>query len=339
LLLCLLSHKSPVMDLRCVGDVAMTLARQRFRNLSTPLKGKAVTGIRGFVVLEFTVLGRPGGCRDGEPVCLGTARQSAVLAALLVDAGSPVTVPQLLDRVWADNPPQRGADALYTYLSRLRRVLGDDAGIVRRAGGFVLTVEPSAVDLHRFRDLLARARRATGPATATDLHEQALAVWRGEPFAGVDTPWFNALRSTLESERHCARLDVTDLQLRAGRHGEVLSALHVRTREHPLDERLAGQLMLALAQSGRAADALEHFRATRALLAEELGIDPGPPLRRLHERILAGDLEPPVKPVPPTERRRATAAPVGRLRRGRTRIRRPDRERIAHRLGLGPPPS
>ncbi|UUU27973.1 AfsR/SARP family transcriptional regulator [Streptomyces sp. DSM 40750] len=293
------------------------------------------------------MLGRLGACRDGEPVCLGSARQSGVLAALLVDTGTPVTVSQLLDRVWADSPPQRGADALYTYLSRLRRVLGDDAGIVRRAGGFVLTVEPSAVDFHRFHDLLARARRATAPATATDLFERALALWRGEPFAGVDTPWFNALRSALESELHAARLDLTDLQLRAGRHGEILAALHVRTKEHPLDERLAGQLMLALAQSGRAADALEHYRTTRGLLAEELGIDPGLPLRRLHERILAGELEPPETPVEwrgavaerrraVAERRRAMAAPSSRLRRGRTRVRRPDRERIVLRLGIGP---
>ncbi|WP_200307617.1 AfsR/SARP family transcriptional regulator [Streptomyces adelaidensis] len=227
----------------------------------------------------------------------GTARQSTVLAALLVDTGTPVTVAQLVDRVWADSPPQRGADALYTYLSRLRRVLGGDAGIVRRAGGFVLTVEPSAVDLHRFHDLVARARRATDPATATSLYEQALAVWRGEPFAGVDAPWFNALRSALESERHAVQLDLTDLQLHAGRHGELLTGLRVRAGEHPLDERLAGQLMLALAQSGRTADALDHYRCTRELLAEELGIDPGLPLRRLHEDVLTGELEPPLPPL------------------------------------------
>lgn len=292
------------------------------------------------MVLDFTVLGRSGARRDGEPVCLGSARQSGVLAALLVDTGNPVTVSQLLDRVWADSPPQHGADALYTYLSRLRRVLDDDAGIVRRAGGFVLTVEPSAVDYHRFHDLLARARRATVPATATDLFERALTLWRGEPFAGVDTPWFNALRSTLESEHHAAQLDLTDLHLRAGRHGELLTALQVRTKEHPLDERLAGQLMLALAQSGRPADALEHYRTTRDLLAEELGIDPGVTLRRLHERILAGELEPPETPTEwrgaVAERRRAVAAPFSRLRRGRTRVRRPDRERIVQRLGIRP---
>lgn len=291
------------------------------------------------MVLEFTVLGRLGACRRGVPACLGSARQSAVLAALLVDAGTPVTVAQLLDRVWADSPPQRGADALYTYLSRLRRVLGDDAGIVRRAGGFVLTVEPSAVDLHRFHGLLARARRAPDPAVATDLFERALAIRQGEPFADVDTPWFNALREAVESEHHAARLDLTDLQLRAGRHGEILAALHVRTKEHPLDERLAGQLMLALAQSGRAADALEHYRTTRDLLAEELGIGPGAPLRRLHERILTGELEPPETPIErrtvAAGRRRAMATPAGPLRRGRTRVRRPDRDRIAQRLGIG----
>ncbi|EKX67403.1 AfsR/SARP family transcriptional regulator [Streptomyces ipomoeae] len=253
------------------------------------------------MVLEFAVLGRLGAYRGGtgeaagsrgEAVDLGTARQRAVLAALLVNTGSPVTVAQLIDRVWADRPPKRGADALYTYLSRLRRVLGDDAGIVRGGGGFVLTVEPCAVDLHRFHELLAEARRAADPATAAGCLERALAVWRGEPFAGLDTPWFNALRVALESEHHVAQLDLTDLRLCAGRHGEVLSTLCVRTAEHPLDERLAGQLMLALAQSGRTAEALEHYRTTRDHLREELGIDPGLPLRRLHEQILTGEVEP-----------------------------------------------
>jgi DNA-binding SARP family transcriptional activator/tetratricopeptide (TPR) repeat protein len=240
---------------------------------------------------EFGVLGAVEARIDGRSVVLGHARQRCVLGVLLVEAGRPVTVDQLIERVWGEDAPQRAAGALYSYLSRLRRALADAAevGIERQAGGYVLTVDPQTVDLHRFRRLTTLARAAESDRAATELMTQALGLWRGEPFAGLDTPWLAATRRQLLDERFAADLDHHDVLLRLGRHGELLPALSAAVAEHPLDERLAEQAMLALYRCGRQADADEQYRRIRRCLADELGSDPGVALRRLHERILAAD--------------------------------------------------
>ncbi|MGO4429630.1 BTAD domain-containing putative transcriptional regulator, partial [Streptomyces sp. MCAF7] len=145
------------------------------------------------------------------------------------------------------------------------------------------------------------ARGAADGVRAEALLEQALGLWRGDAFGAIDTPWFNALRDTLAQERFAAELDRNDAGLRRGRHGELLAGLFTRAGERPLDERLAGQLMLALYRCGRPAEALEHFRRTRHRLVDELGIGPSQPLERLHQRILEADpaLEPPLPSAPP----------------------------------------
>ena len=228
---------------------------------------------------------------DGRSVVLGHARQRCVLGVLLVEAGRPVTVDQLIDRVWGADPPQRAAGALYSYLSRLRRAVdaAAEVQIERRPSGYVLTVDPQSVDLHRFRRLMTLARAAESDHSATELITEALGLWRGEPFAGLDTPWLSAMRRLLLGERFAAELDRNDVMLRLGRHGELLPALAAAVAEHPLDERLAEQSMLALYRCGRQADADAQYRRIRRCLADELGSDPGAALRRLHERILAAD--------------------------------------------------
>lgn len=254
--------------------------------------------------MEIRVLGEVDARIDDQPVDLGHPRQRCVLAVLAVEVGRVVPVGQLIDRVWGDRPPEGARNSLYSYLTRLRRALGrgDDAVIARRAGGYVLTVDPSAVDLHRFRELLARARDA-GDDCAVALFAQALDLWRGEAFAGLDTPWLDGVRAEAERERWAAELDYTDLRLRRGDHVHLLSALSARAEQYPLDERLASQLMLAFYHSGRQAEALAVFQDIRARLAEELGVDPGPELRETHERILRGDREPvPASPGPEPER-------------------------------------
>ncbi|MEU8819078.1 BTAD domain-containing putative transcriptional regulator [Actinoplanes sp. NPDC048796] len=239
---------------------------------------------------EFGVLGVVEARITGQPVGLGHARQRSVLAALLVEVGRPVTVDQLIDRVWGAEAPQRAAGALYSYLSRLRTALADaGVGIERRPGGYALTADPEAVDLHRFRRLVALARGAESDRSAAEQITKALELWRGEPFAGLDTPWLSATRELLLGERFAAELDHHDVLLRLGRHGELLPSLTAAVAEHPLDERLAEQFMLTLYRCGRQADADEQYRRIRHSLAEELGSDPGPGLRRLHERILAAD--------------------------------------------------
>ena len=114
-------------------------------------------------------------------------------------------------------------------------------------------------------------------------------MWRGVPFASLDTPWMNDVRNALEAERLAVALDRNDAGLSAGRHGELLPVLAAMASDHPLDERLAGQLMLAQFRCGRQADALETFRTMRERLVEELGADPSPALRQVHQQILDGD--------------------------------------------------
>jgi DNA-binding SARP family transcriptional activator/tetratricopeptide (TPR) repeat protein len=253
--------------------------------------------------VEFGVLGDVEVRVEGRLVDVGHARQRCVLVVLLVEANHPVSLDQLVERVWGDLAPCRARETLYNYLSRLRHVLGPIPGVdlVRRTGRYVLTVDPMAVDVHRFADLIARARAAEVEGRALELFEQARGLWRGEPCAGLETPWVTALRDALERDRFAIELDCTDLHLHRGQHGWLLGEIAARAAAHPLDERVVGQLMLALYRSGRQAEALETFHHLRARLGEELGIDPGPELRRRYEQILTTDpaLTAPAA-VPPT---------------------------------------
>ena len=245
---------------------------------------------RTVYVVEFVVLGDIEVRAGGRRVDVGHERQQCVLAALLVDAGRPVPAERLLDRVWGERAPQRVRGALHSYLSRLRRIFEelDGPAIARRPAGYVLDTDPMTVDLHRFRRLATRARAAADAAEAYGLFEQALGIWRGEPFGALDTPWLAEVREVLHRERLSAELDRNDVALAAGRHAALLAGLSARAGADPLDERLAGQLMLALYRCGRQADALRVYRQTQRRLAVELGADPVPPLQRLHQQILAG---------------------------------------------------
>ncbi|MGW0805461.1 BTAD domain-containing putative transcriptional regulator [Nonomuraea sp. NPDC002799] len=243
-------------------------------------------------VVRFHLLGDVEAEIDGRLVELGHARQRCVLAVLLVEANHAVSADQILDRVWGDRPPQRARAAVHGYLSRLRRALTavDDAvALVRRPCGYALTVDPMAVDLLTFRRLAAEARAAREGDTALALFDRALGLWRGDPLAGLDSPWLNGVRHGLVMERLVAELDRNDLALDRGRHAGLLAELTARAAAHPLDERVAGQLMLALYRCGRQADALDGYERLRRLLADELGASPAPALRELHLRILTSE--------------------------------------------------
>ncbi|GGP75289.1 AfsR/SARP family transcriptional regulator [Saccharothrix coeruleofusca] len=143
-----------------------------------------------------------------------------------------------------------------SYVSRLRRSLvGSGVEIWRRGGGYALLVDPEQVDLHVFRDLVVRARAESDRAKAL---ERAVGLWRGAAFACLDTPWLAELREGLERERFAADTDRVDLALRLGRHDALLPELTARAAAHPLDERVAAQLVLALYRAGRQAEALAH---------------------------------------------------------------------------------
>jgi predicted ATPase/DNA-binding SARP family transcriptional activator len=263
------------------------------------------------VAVEFGILGDVEARAGGQSLDIGPARQRCVLVALLIDVNRVVPSDQLIERVWSDGLPHRARNSLAGYLSRLRQALGGHGvEITSRSGGYVLTTDPASIDLHAFRQLASRARAAAEPDEADTLFDTAMSMWRGVPFASIDTPWMNNVRTALEAERFAVALDRNDAALRVGRHGELLPALAALSSDHPLDERLAGQLMLAQFRCGRQADALETFRAMRERLVEELGTDPGPGLRLVHKQILDGDpghqVSTPAPRTPVTSRPRAT---------------------------------
>jgi len=277
---------------------------------------------------EFLVLGPTEVLDGGRAVEVGPPRQRTILAVLLAEANRVVTVDQLVDRVWGHaQAPANPLGALRTYVSLLRRALSAVEGValVRQSSGYKAVVDERNVDLYRFRDLLAHARTAAADDRAAALLREALALWRGEPFTGLDTPWINSVRQGLIVRHQAARLDLTELRLRLGQHAGLLDELTQQADEHPLDERIAGQLILTLYRSGRQADALARYRRIRGLLTDEVGTDPGPELRRLHQQILVADpalAAPAPRPTasaarPPAVPRQLPAAPrlfVGRER-------------------------
>ncbi|MEU5696503.1 BTAD domain-containing putative transcriptional regulator [Actinosynnema sp. NPDC020468] len=264
--------------------------------------------------MEFRLLGDISAWHDGDQVELGHARQRGVLAALLVDV-EPVPLDRLVARVWGDDAPLGVRTTLYGYVHQLRRALAPTtATIVRRSGGYAVTVDPSDVDLHRFTDLLARARDLRGDERSLALVDEALGLWRGEPCAGVESAWFSGVRAGLERQHLAAVLDRNDIALRRGEHHELLTDLAALVHRYPLDERVAAQFMLAAYRGGRQADALTCYDRLLKRLADELGADPGPEARLLHERILRAD---PV--LTPTDRapRQLPAPPTAFLGRER----------------------
>ncbi|MDX8148704.1 BTAD domain-containing putative transcriptional regulator [Lentzea sp. BCCO 10_0061] len=241
-------------------------------------------------VVEVRLLGEVAVLVDGRGIDLGPARQRCVLAALAVDVGRVVSVDVLAERVWGDHSPLRARATLVNYLSRLRQALAvmDAAHLVRKAGGYALEVGQSAVDLHLFHDLCARARARDDRQIVT-LLEEALGLWRGEALTGLDGDWSAAERDRLHQQRLNAEHDLVDALLRLGHGEDLVAGLSARVADNPLDERVAGQYMLALYRAGRATDALEHHRRLRERLVGDLGIDPGTVLQDLHRRILAAD--------------------------------------------------
>ncbi|MFI5784034.1 BTAD domain-containing putative transcriptional regulator [Nocardia sp. NPDC051570] len=177
-----------------------------------------------------------------------------------------MTVDVLVDRVWGEQAPVRAREAVLGCVSRLRRALGA-AGVPlsRRAGGYVVEANPDAVGLHRFRQLTTEARRVDDNSRAADMLEQALRLWRGKPFTGLDSLWLAEVCRQWEAEHAAVQDERVDRMLRAGRHIQLSGVLPAWVVGRPLDERLVGQWMLALHRSGRRAEAL-HVAAQRLCL-------------------------------------------------------------------------
>jgi DNA-binding SARP family transcriptional activator/tetratricopeptide (TPR) repeat protein len=244
--------------------------------------------------VQFRVLGEVEVHVAGAPMPIRGARLLTLLAVLLVEANRPVTADQLVERVWGTvRQPARPANALQTQVTLLRRALVPVADVSiewQAVSGYRLAVDDSTVDVHRFHSLIDQARTADADRSASLLTD-ALGLWRGSPFAGLESTWLAETRAALGRQRLAAQIQLNDLHLRQGRHVALLPSLTDLADEHPLDEHLAGQLMLALYRSGRASDALDHFHQVRHRLNEELGTDPNAALKQLHQRMLNQDRE------------------------------------------------
>ncbi|MGW3492654.1 BTAD domain-containing putative transcriptional regulator [Streptomyces sp. NPDC001020] len=260
--------------------------------------------------LRFGLLGPVRAWHGDEPLAMGSPQQRALLAALLLREGRTATASELIDALWGDGPPPRALAAVRTYASRLRKVLSPGV-LVSESGGYALRVgDPRCLDLVAAQELAVEAEKAKGSADlsrARKLLNEALALWDGEPLAGVPGPYADTQRTRLEEWRLQLLESRLDMDLEQGCHAEAVSELTALTAAHPLRERLRELLMLALYRSGRQAEALAVYADTRRLLADELGVDPRPGLKDLQQRILQADpgLAEPSAPAP-----EPAAAPV-----------------------------
>jgi DNA-binding SARP family transcriptional activator len=254
--------------------------------------------------MDFRILG-PVEVIDGGRVPLPRPKQRALLAYLLLHAGEVVSTDRLLDALWGERPPPTATDALQNYVSQLRKALGA-AVIVTRPPGYLLNAAPEQIDLGRFRRLTVEARAADDNLERAEKLRAALGLWRGAPLAEREFEFFAHLElQPLLSDHVAAREDLIDAELALGGHAELLGEIESLIEEHPYDERLRGQLALALYRAGRQSDALEALRKTRRLLRDELGLEPEPELRELERAILVQDPSLAVSP-----RRRATIQPA-----------------------------
>jgi YVTN family beta-propeller protein len=229
---------------------------------------------------------------QGRELALAGHKQRAVLAILVLHADEVVSSERLIDELWGERPPATAAKTVQVYVSNLRKALGDGL-LATRAGGYVLLSGRAEVDIDRFQTLVGDGRvalRAGDPHGAARLLREALALWRGPPLADFAYERFARSEiSQLDEARLAALEDRVDAELAIGEHAAVVGELEALSRDHPLCERPRAQLMLALYRSGRQAEALEVYGQARRLLSDDLGLEPGEDLKRLHRAILAHD--------------------------------------------------
>jgi DNA-binding SARP family transcriptional activator/tetratricopeptide (TPR) repeat protein len=261
-------------------------------------------------VTDFGLLGPLQVHSGGVVVPVRPGKQRAVLAALLLSGGQVVSLNELAETLWGSRPPPSARVTIQNHVMRLRQALGDTGGprISTQPPGYLIRVDPGELDVARFESLLNAAREAARDSswdTAATRSRAALLLWRGEPLADVDSEVLAAREVPRLVELRLQALELrigADLHL--GRQDAVIAELRQLVAGHPLREHLHGLLMLALYRDGRQAEALAAYQDARRVLVEELGTEPGPGLRELHRRMLAGDLAlavpvPVPVPVPP----------------------------------------
>ena len=242
--------------------------------------------------LRFRMLGPVEVERDGQPIAVAGRQQRVVLALLLIHANQPVSADRLVEELWGAPTPVRALKRLQLTITRLRKALDSSGGraLETVAGGYRLTVGPSDLDADVFRARVRDGRRALEqgePARAAEILRAALGLWRGPPLADVAyEPFAAAVVRTLEDLRLDALELAIEADLAAGRHRDVVVEIEALVAAHPLRERLHAQRMVALYRCGRQSEALAAYRFARATLVSELGLEPGPELRRLEAEIL-----------------------------------------------------
>ncbi|WP_234329570.1 AfsR/SARP family transcriptional regulator, partial [Streptomyces sp. NRRL S-1896] len=223
----------------------------------------------------------------------GQPRQCAVLASLLLRAGRPVSLSTLVEDVWGDEAPPSAVGSVRTYVYRLRQALSEqsDSSVRLVDGGYLLRIRPDDLDLNRFKQTMAEARKARNCgdlALAADLLSQSLGMWNGVALAGVPGPFAGMQRGVLGELRLACAEEQLACEVERGRYAEAAAELSALLVEHPLRERVCGLLMTALYGAGRQSEALTIYHTTSHLLRQRLGVNPSPELQQVHERILSG---------------------------------------------------
>ena len=233
---------------------------------------------------------------DARPLPLATGRPRVLLGLLLVRANELLASERIVRELWGEAPPATAPQMVHNGISALRRSLGLDGRLETRGSAYRLRVGEDERDVDRFTALVDRAR-GLDPAAAAAALREALALWRGDALADLAYEAFAQPEiARLEEARHAAFEACVDAELELGHHAELVPELEAAVAAEPLREHRHGQLMLALYRSGRQADALEAFRRARAHLIREVGVEPGPELRRLQASVLAHD--PALRPAP-----------------------------------------
>ena len=258
--------------------------------------------------VDFGVLGPLSAEVDGSPVPLQSAKTRVVLASLLLRPNRTVSIEELVDRLWDNDPPSGARNATQSYVMRLRKALGSAGALIStQPAGYLIEVTPDRVDLGRFRAGIAaadRARSQSQPDIEARELRAALSLWRGMPLSDVPSELLHDHEvQRLVEERLSALERLMDVELSQGRHAEVIGELYALTEENRLRERFWGQLMFALYRADRQADALSAYRKVSTILRDELGIDPGDGLRELHQRILVSNKSPRASVAPPQTRK------------------------------------
>lgn len=253
--------------------------------------------------LEYRILGTLEVSRHGKKISIDAGRQRAVLTALLLEGNRVVSLGRLAWQLWGELPPARAKSTIQSLVFRLRKALGhstDRPLLTTTPPGYLLVMSRAQLDLNRFNDLARHGRsalRAGDLSAASTSLSQALSLWRGDPLADVSGVGLQQVEApSLREQRLQVVEDRIRVDLLLGRHAELIVELPTLIVQHPLRERLYGQLMLALYRAGRQAEALDVFQELRRRMVDDLAIEPAPALQQLYQKLLSH--EPDLDPVP-----------------------------------------